>query len=592
MKFESTARTGVKYLFRKTFIFLTFFLWFIMPGILFSQVVFTEIMFDLEGSDYHDEFVEIYNLSVSETVDLSGWQFSDSAKIDNLVEAGGGMLLPPNQYCVILDGSYFGNSTAYEGIIPDSALIIKIDNNAFGSNGLTNTKSKELSLIDSSGNTIDTYRYSTDNEPGYSDEKILLNQDNTPANWGNSLLKGGTPGFKNSLSPYDYDLGFPENAVTYLPSINIKTLHNVEFSCIVSNSGLQPFNDSLMIKLFVDMNSDSVYNQGDQIIIDRQIKIELAANEQIEFKGDWLPDNAGNLLITAVIFSPSDQNESNNISSIAVTVVESRETVKINEIKFLAFENEPEWIELVNSGEERLSLRDWGLADQKDTTWIDSLIFINPGQYKVFAADSGLSSFYDLEDSLVCVLKSFPTLNNTEDVIYLINPAGGWVEQTPYTEDWLEGEDWRNPSLERIHFDLSAKLERNWGPSTDPAGATPAKVNSIYAPVSYNSLKITISPNPFSPDGDGSEDHTIITIQSPAEKARARIEIFDIMGRKIRTIKDNSFSGASLAVAWNGREDSGKIVRMGIYIIYVQVLDDRSGLLEEYKETVVVAGRL
>ena len=42
-----------------------------------AQVVLSEIMFDALGSDTHDEFVEIINLSESVSIDLSGWQISD-----------------------------------------------------------------------------------------------------------------------------------------------------------------------------------------------------------------------------------------------------------------------------------------------------------------------------------------------------------------------------------------------------------------------------------------------------------------------------------------------------------------------------------
>ncbi len=42
-----------------------------------AQVVLSDIMFDALGSDSHDEFVEIINLSESVSIDLSGWQISD-----------------------------------------------------------------------------------------------------------------------------------------------------------------------------------------------------------------------------------------------------------------------------------------------------------------------------------------------------------------------------------------------------------------------------------------------------------------------------------------------------------------------------------
>ena len=223
-----------------------------------AQITFSEVMFDLEGSDYHDEFIEIYNLSESDSIDLAGWYLSDSINIDDIIHAGEGMSLAPLSFAVILDGSYFENSTLYDAIIPDSALILTIDGGAFSLNGLTNTVPKTLSLFNADSQLIDTYRYSIDNKPSYSDEKILMNSDNSVFNWGNSLIKLGTPGYRNSISPHNFDLGFMGDALSYHPSILIRTLQTISISCIITNIGLDSFYDSIDFKLFIDINMDSI----------------------------------------------------------------------------------------------------------------------------------------------------------------------------------------------------------------------------------------------------------------------------------------------------------------------------------------------
>jgi len=557
-----------------------------------AQITFSEVMFDLEGSDYHDEFIEIYNLSESESIDLTGWYLSDSLNMDGIIDAGEGMLILPLGYAIILDGSYFENSTLYDSIIPDSALIIKIDGSAFSLNGLTNEEPKTLMLFDPDSQLIDAYRYSTDNKPDYSDEKILMNTDNSVSNWGNSLVRYGTPGFRNSISPKKFDLGFPENALSFHPSILIRTLQRVSISCSISNTGLENFHDSTDFQLFIDSNMDSVINEEDEILINENIDINLISQQTTVAQTDWTPVLAGTFNLVAKFQSELDQNPVNNIVLTDITVVESRETVKINEIKFLTNDNEPEWIELINTGEEPLSLRDWGIADLKDTCFIDSSIIIQPGRFKVIASGREIKDEFDIQDTVLFISKDLPSLNNNEETVFLLNPAGGWVEQVPYTIDWLEGEDWRKPSLERINYDLDSRMARNWGPSTASAGATPGAENSLYTAIKPDVLKINIEPNPFSPDGDGFEDHTIISIESPAEAARLRLDIYDILGRKVRTIKDNSFTGSKIDLVWDGKNDKGQKVNMGIYLIFLQILDDRNGVIKEIKDSVVVAGKL
>jgi len=136
------VKITVKY---SAYVNLRFFLSLIFLQIVFfaiglnAQIVFNEVMYDAEGADYHDEFIELVNLSGLDTVDLSGWHLSDSLYDDIISDAGNGLKLAPRQYAVILDGSYFANSTTYDDIIPDSALIVTISDNAFTKSGLSNS---------------------------------------------------------------------------------------------------------------------------------------------------------------------------------------------------------------------------------------------------------------------------------------------------------------------------------------------------------------------------------------------------------------------------------------------------------------------
>ena len=51
-----------------------------------SNIILTEVMFDPVGSEYYDEFVEFYNLSSTDSVDLSGWQIGDGEGFDQTGE--------------------------------------------------------------------------------------------------------------------------------------------------------------------------------------------------------------------------------------------------------------------------------------------------------------------------------------------------------------------------------------------------------------------------------------------------------------------------------------------------------------------------
>ena len=555
-----------------------------------AQITFSEIMFDVSTNESHDEFVEIFNLSYSDTLDITGWLFSDSSGVDDILPAYGNSKLAPRSFAVILDGSYFGNSTVYDSIIPPDVLLLKISDNAFGSSGLSNSTPEYLSIVDSFGDTLTTYRYSIDNMPGYSDEKKMLDSANVPSNWSNSLVVGGTPGFINSVSLRDYDVGVDETSLIY-PFLLFEN-DSVEINIKIYNKGVQSIQDTVTVQLFSDRNNNQIIDGNDIVIYDNRIFLDLPTTNSYEtIINQWDNLQSGEHTLVLKVDWPKDQNAANNLFVWNVTVVTRKNTLHINEIKFLTVQDEPEWIEIYNSGNEPLFLKGWGIADPNDTAFVDSSIFIYPGQFKVLTDDS-LNNIYEITDSLVLILENFPTLNNDDDDISLIEPGGGWKERILYSDEWLEGYETQKVSLERINPLLYENKSENWGPALSIAGATPGEQNSIFSDLSVRKSKIEIEPNPFSPDDDGFEDHTIISGEIPDKSARIKIQIFDIKGRKIRTLSDNAFTGSQFNIVWDGKDDKNQFARMGIYIVFVQILNDRNGIIRELKTSVVLAHKL
>jgi flagellar hook assembly protein FlgD len=45
-----------------------------------------------------------------------------------------------------------------------------------------------------------------------------------------------------------------------------------------------------------------------------------------------------------------------------------------------------------------------------------------------------------------------------------------------------------------------------------------------------------------------------------------KLEIYDLLGRKVRTLTKVQFSAGSHEIEWNGLDDNGKSVGSGIYI--------------------------
>ena len=174
-----------------------------------GQVVLSEVMYDPAGAEFHDEYVELVNLSQTETVDLRGWRLGNEQELDLLVDTGGGLSLAPGQFGLVLDGSYFGQSTTYENR-REHAVFFTIEDGAFGRSGWSNTTAETVILCNAGGDTVEVFRYQPVKKPGFSWEKVDLVSGPVADTWELALVEGGTPGLPNSISgqpPFSHSEG-------------------------------------------------------------------------------------------------------------------------------------------------------------------------------------------------------------------------------------------------------------------------------------------------------------------------------------------------------------------------------------------------
>ncbi len=77
------------------------------------------------------------------------------------------------------------------------------------------------------------------------------------------------------------------------------------------------------------------------------------------------------------------------------------------------------------------------------------------------------------------------------------------------------------------------------------------------------------APNPFTPNGSGDDtDRTIFQIEMPPDdNVPFTIKIFDITGRRVRTLEQGNR-------VWDGRDEHGRIVEGGVYIYQIRAGDE------------------
>lgn len=278
-----------------------------------------------------------------------------------------------------------------------------------------------------------------------------------------------------------------------------------------------------------------------------------------------------------------------------------------------------EFVELLNVTVDTVDVDGWFLddGDARDVleAWTDSLIgdpdvMINttripPGAYAVILdpeytdiGDSTENQPYDFPPNTIILTVGNTTLGNglsTTDPLFLfdLNTLLMDTYGTPSdTTDSIPFDPGDGISMERIDPELPDSVS-NWRPSVDSTGSTPGRENSKEIVVNLSPVvQLFASPDPFSPDGDGKDDLTTISYELPFLSAKVRVVVYDRTGRIRRTLIDQQLMGNQGSILWYGKDDRGKVLPIGVYIIYLEATDDATGYLVKAKRALTLAKRL
>ncbi|MBI4119147.1 MAG: lamin tail domain-containing protein [Parcubacteria group bacterium] len=157
-----------------------------------SDVIFTEIMYDLVGADTDHEWVEIYNngsepVTIIEGSGNDSWRFNESSSNHILTLIQGSLTFAPGGVAVLAGNSavFLADHPGFTGALIDTVMSF-------------NNTSDTLKLSADKGTTFfgEVVYQNTwgGNGDGKSLEKINLSGDNESTNWRASVADGGTPG--------------------------------------------------------------------------------------------------------------------------------------------------------------------------------------------------------------------------------------------------------------------------------------------------------------------------------------------------------------------------------------------------------------
>ncbi len=451
----------------KAFHFLVFVL-FLLPKLQFfaQSLKLSEVMFRPSGTN--NEFIEIFNNSKTETIDLTDYKilYHTSSKSDVFQSKSSNYILLPKQYAIVLEGDYDFENGTYKNIIPDSSLVFVLSDNAFGRSGMANSSNRTVYLLNAENDTLDSYTYTANNPEGVSDERISFDENI----WANSISINGTPGKRNSVAQRNNDL-----SIVYFYSFkkNITVGDSVKLGIKIKNLGTSAALE-FGLQVFNDKNLDEIPQENE--LVYSQNFSSLNSNDSLSVIVNINSIALGeNNFIAKLNYSPDEQPNNNRklLSISGQAPNELRNKLLINEIMYSPVSPEPEWIELFNNSNKNIYITKLNIADSKDTSEIIiSTGIIKSKDYLVISKDTSFLRIYNNVTNLT--IANFPTLNNGNDKVIILDSLNRVIDSVSYNST-MGGSN--GNSLERISPDISSDKITNWKESL--AKATPGQINSV-----------------------------------------------------------------------------------------------------------------
>ncbi len=241
--------------------------------------------------------------------------------------------------------------------------------------------------------------------------------------------------------------------------------------------------------------------------------------------------------------------------------------IVINEINYNSSpeKDSKDWIELYNSGNTSVNLKDWIISDAGPESGfiIPSDIILAPGTLVVICRETEAFSLIYPKIKNMTGEMNFG-LSSSGDDINLFDPQGNLIDFVKYTPDspWPTDANGTGASIELTDPFKDNNLGGNWKSRYD--GGTPGERNfltDVTATDENSSSGCTIScfPNPF-------RDFTSLSFEVN-RPGRYKLEVYDLQGRLLKILADQIFEPGQYFLEWDGKDSFGGLTRSGIYII-------------------------
>ena len=539
-----------------------------------GDVIITEIMADplpevkLPGR----EFFEIHNRSAF-GIDTDGWIYTAGDQKILMPRIG----IAPGEYvilCSVSDTALFREYGRTQGLKPFPVLT---------------DSGKLICLSDSLGNLLHGVEYSSKwygsalkAAGGWSLE--IIDTDFPffmEGNWeASSSAKGGTPGRTNSASRANPDISFYGILNAFpLDSVTVSMQLSETVSRLPARPGI------------INIGNEPVSSVSHDDILLRRFRLKssfpLIRGKVYELHlSDEVADYTGN--------QPSRSCHRFGIPEQAL-----KGDIVFNELLFNPLPGDPDYVELVNCSEKSVDVSRLYLASVSETGDTSAPYRVSeepkclvPGDYYVATTDPQkvVDRYFRSEEDNIHYAGSLPSMPDSRGHLLLMNRELKMIDYVIYSEKMhyplLSGVE--GISLEKVRPEALSGSSMNWHSASESSGwGTPGRENSVYSTIPLQDDQVIFSSGRISPDNDGYEDMLVIDLNLEGYGNVVTVTVFNETGGFIRRIAENMLAGSNATIVWDATCRNGSLVERGIYIILIELFNDK-GKTRSWKKVCTV----
>ncbi len=545
------------------------------------EIVISEIFPDPTPSVQlpESEFVEITNRS-QEALTLDGLSITDGVSQATLPA----LVLLPGEYALLIPRADTADWSVYGTLAPLSAL------------PSLNNDRDSLILFNETGNLVDAVYYQSSwlgdkISGGYSLEKIDLDliDCNQPGNWKpSSDPRGGTPASVNSITGSYSDSEAP--AITTFAWASLSSIL-ISFSepldpVLAENNLVYSLNPSLGVPAFAWVNNTA----RTEVVLTWAAEVDTNTVYTLEING--LADCLGNTLVDSIRLAwPGNPSPGD---------------ILLNEILFNPLTGGADFVEILNFGLRAVDLSALKIgegfpgSDSVFNSYViaSRSILLMPGELVCLTREVDLqkSTYLPPANARFYEMSGFPSYDDREGAAVVTTKNGLVLDRFDYLDDYqyptLDKQD--GVSLERISPFLPTQQPSNWHSAASTVNfATPGYENSQSEAIDTTEQDVVLSPQVFSPDGDGQSDVLGITCKFPFQGGNLRIMVMDTQGRLVKNLQNNVLMGTeSVTYFWDGTDRLNRRAPVGMYVVLVEVVRTDTGKKLAYRRVGVLAEKM